>query len=109
MVARLSDTRIEPGYVRLLVLGYGLSHAYRVLAVDQIASGLPLVGRKELKEALERLADEGLVTRFSGRFCFNKQIPPEIKSKVDAAVSPSGTVKAVRPKEPLEPPKAELT
>lgn len=93
MVARLSDTRIEPGYVKLLVLGYGLSHAYRVLGVDQIANGLPLVGRKELREALELLADEGLVTRFSGRFCFNKQVPPEIRTRVDEAVTPSGTVR----------------
>lgn len=93
MVARMPDRRIEPEYVELLVLGYGLNHAYRVLGVDQIANGLPLVGRKELKEALERLADEGLVTRFSGRFCFNKQVPSEIRNKVDAAVTSSGTVR----------------
>ena len=96
MVARLWDSRIEPEYVRLVVLGYGLSHAYRVLGVDEIAQGLPLVSRKDLKEALEQLADEGLLTRFSGRFCFNKAIPPEIRRSVEAAVTPSGTVRALR-------------
>lgn len=96
MVARLWDSMIKPEYVRLVVLGYGLSHAYRVLGVDEIGQCLPLVGRKELKEALERLADEGLVTRFSGRFCFNKAIPPEIRRSVEAAVTPSGTVKVLR-------------
>jgi hypothetical protein len=36
------------------------------------------------------------VTRFSGRFCFNKAIPPEIRQSVEAAVTPSGTVRVLR-------------
>jgi hypothetical protein len=94
MVARLLENRIEPEYVRLIVLGFGLSHAYRVLGVDEIAHALSYIERRELKAALERLADEGLVTRFSGRFCFNKPIPGELRRSVEEAVTPSGTVRA---------------
>ena len=95
MVARLLESRIEPEYIRLIVLGFGLSHAYRVLGVDEIVNALPHIGRKELKAALERLADEGLVTRFSGRFCLNRPIPGELRKDVEAAVTPSGTIRAI--------------
>lgn len=93
MVARMLNSRFEPQYVRLLVLAYGLNHAYRVLSIDEIAVGLPPVGRKELKEALERLALEGLVTRFSGRFCFNKAIPGELRQEVEHLITSSGTIR----------------
>jgi hypothetical protein len=93
MVARMFENGVAPEYLELIVLGFGLNHAYRVLSLDEIANGLPHLGRSELKQALERLANEALVTRFSGRFCFNKTISPEIRRRVESAITPSGTVK----------------
>ena len=95
MVATVFENSVAPDYSNLMVLGFGLSHAYRVLSLDEIANGLPDLGRNELKQALERLASEGLVTRFSGRFCFNKTISPEIRRQVESAVTPSGTVRVI--------------
>ncbi|HSF24419.1 MAG TPA: hypothetical protein VLE20_09350 [Blastocatellia bacterium] len=94
MVARILENSVAPEYLRLIVLGFGLSHTYRVLGFDEIAHGLPHLGRTQLKETLESLANEGLVTRFSGRFCFNKTIPPELRKQVESVITPSGTVRA---------------
>jgi hypothetical protein len=96
MTASSWDDGVSPEYSRLLVLGFGLSHEYRVLGLDEIANNLPHLGRRKLKEALESLADEGLVTRFSGRFCFNKAIPAELRNAVENAVTPSGTIRSMR-------------
>lgn len=96
MAASSWDDGVAPEYSRLLVLGFGLSHEYRVLGLDEIANNLPHLGRKQLKETLESLADEGLVTRFSGRFCFNKAIPAELRTAVENAVTPSGTIRSMR-------------
>ena len=95
MVASLWDNKVAPEYVRPIVLRFGLRHAYRVLSFDEIAQDIPNVGRIELKETLEQLANEGLVTRFSGRFCFNKAIPPNLKRHVESAITPSGRIRAV--------------
>ena len=95
MVARLFESKIAPENVRPIILGFGLRHAYRVLSFDEIAQQIPSVARIELKETLEQLANEGLVTRFSGRFCFNKAIPPNLTRHVESATTPSGTIRAV--------------
>ncbi|MFY9611116.1 MAG: hypothetical protein WAU45_21215 [Blastocatellia bacterium] len=94
MLARILENSVAPDYLRLIVLGFGLNHAYRVLGFDEIAHGLPHLGRTQLKGTLENLAHEGLVTRFAGRFCFNKTIPPELRKRVESAITPSGTVRA---------------
>lgn len=95
MVARLFESKVTPENVRPIVLGFGMRHAYRVLSFDEIAQQIPSVARIELKETLEELANEGLVTRFSGRFCFNKAIPPNLTRHVESAITPSGTVGSV--------------
>jgi hypothetical protein len=95
MVANLWDSKVAPEYVRPIVLGFGLRHAYRVLSLDEIAQEIPNVGRIELKQTLEQLANEGLVTRFSGRFCFNKAIPPNLRRHVESAITPSGNIRAL--------------
>lgn len=96
MLASILENSVAPEHSRLIVLGFGLSNAYRVMGLDEIAHRLPHLGRKQLKEALESLANEGLVTRFSGRFCFNRAIPEEIRSAVERAISPSGTVRLMK-------------
>jgi hypothetical protein len=96
MADSIWEDGVAPEYSRLLVLGFGLNHEYRVLGLDEIADNLPHLGRKQLKEALESLANEGLVTRFSGRFCFNRAIPAELRNAVENAVTPSGTIRAMK-------------
>ena len=98
MVASLWDSKVAPEHVRPIVLSFGLKHAYRVLSFDEIAQEIPNVGRNELKETLEQLANEGLLTRFSGRFCFNKAIPPNLRRHVESAVTASGRITAVEQK-----------
>ena len=96
MATSIRENGVEPENSRLLVLGFGLNHEYRVLGLDEIANSLPHLGRRQLKEALESLANEGLVTRFSGRFCFNRAIPAELRNAVEQAVTPSGTIRSMK-------------
>ena len=85
--------RIAPDNLRLMLLAYGIDHAYRVISFDEIAHAVPHVSRDEIREVLETLAEQGLVTRFSGRYCFNKAIPPEIRHDIEAFITPSGTIR----------------
>lgn len=96
MAARLLDNGIEPEYIRLLALGFGLSHAYRVLSLGEIAASIRHVSLQDLRETLEQLASEGLLTRFSGRYCFNKAIPAELRNAVGRAITPSGSVRSLK-------------
>ncbi len=96
MAARLLENGIEPEYTRLLALGFGLRHAYRVLSLGEIAASIRHVSLQDLKETLEQLASEGLLTRFSGRYCFNKAIPEELRNAVARAITPSGRVRSMK-------------
>jgi DNA-binding GntR family transcriptional regulator len=71
--------------LRLKLLSFGLQHPYRVVNLEEIAGAIGNLDRDQVKTALERLAQEGLVTRFSGRFCFNRPIPPGIRRTVEEA------------------------
>ena len=102
MAARLLENGIEPEYIRLLALGFGLSHPYRVLSLGEIAASMRHVSQQDLKETLEQLASEGLLTRFSGRYCFNKAIPEELRNAVGQAITPSGSVRSMRDRNPRE-------
>ena len=97
MTARFLESKVSPEDIRLILLRFGLSHAYRVLGLDEIAQSIGYLRKEALREGLERLANEGLVTRFSGRYCFNKAIPPELRCSVESSVTPSGTMRAVSP------------
>lgn len=79
--------------IRAMLLAYGINHAYRVVTLEEIAQSIPHVRRDEVRNVLERLAQEGLVTRFSGRYCFNKAIPVELRLSIDALITPSGTIR----------------
>ena len=83
----------EPEILKLMVLAYGMNHSYRVLGIDEIAQAVSHVKRDEVREVLERLAQEGLVTKFSGRYCFNKPIPVDLRHSVDESITPSGTIR----------------
>ena len=84
---------IAPENLRLILLSYGLDHAYRVISLEEIAHAIPHVRRDEVQSVLEHLAQEGLVTRFSGRYCFNKTIPGELRHSIDELITPSGTIR----------------
>lgn len=84
---------IAPENLRLMLLAYGINHSYRVVALDEIAHSIPYVRRDEVRDVLEELAQEGLVTRFCGRYCFNKTFPVELRQDIERLITPSGTVR----------------
>jgi hypothetical protein len=84
---------IAPESLRLMLLAYGMDHAYRVISLEEIAHSIPHVIRDEVRDGLEHLAQEGLVTRFSGRYCFNKTIPTDLRHDIEQLITPSGTVR----------------
>ncbi|HSB09243.1 MAG TPA: hypothetical protein VLM38_07000 [Blastocatellia bacterium] len=93
MRAATFGKHIAPESLRLILLAYGMDHAYRVVGIEDIAQALPHVRRDEVREVLERLAQEGLVTKFSGRYCFNKAIPVDIRHTLEELITPSGTIR----------------
>jgi hypothetical protein len=86
-------THIGRENLRLMLLAYGMNHAYRIVSLDEIAHSIPHVRRDEVRSVLEDLAHEGLVTRFSGRYCFNKSIPAELRIDIERLITPSGTIR----------------
>ena len=86
-------SHIAPENLRLMLLAYGIDHAYRVISLEEIAHAVPHIRRDEVRNVLENLAQEGLVTRFSGRYCFNKAIPGELRHKIEQLITPSGTIR----------------
>jgi len=84
---------IAPESLRLMLLAYGVDHAYRVISLEEIAHSIPHVMRDEVRAGLEHLAQEGLVEKFSGRYCFNKIIPSDLRHDIEALITPSGTIR----------------
>jgi len=99
MAAMHIKTGVAPENLRLMLLAYGMEHPYRVLALEEIFHSLPGVDRDKIKGILDRLATEGLVTRFASRYCFNRSIPEELRRHIERALTPSGTMKVVGVKE----------
>ena len=100
MSALYPGVDISPEDLRLLLLAYGLDHAFRVIGFDEIARSMPHVNPAAIKAELDRLAEDALVTRFSGRYCFNKAVPVELRHEVERFITPSGTIRAVRRSQP---------
>jgi len=92
-MAASSGSNIAPENLRLMLLAYGMNHSYRVVSLDEIVHSIPHVRRDEVRSGLEDLAHEGLLTRFSGRYCFNKTIPVELRQDIERLITPSGTVR----------------
>lgn len=92
-MAAAFGNHIAPESLRLMLLAYGMGHAYRVVSLEEIAQSIPHGRRDEVREVLERLAQEGLVTRFSGRYCFNVAIPIEVRHNIERLITPSGTIR----------------
>lgn len=92
-MATTFGSHISPESLRLMLLAYGMDHSYRVVSVEDIAHALPHVRRDEVRAVLNHLASEGLVTRFSGRYCFNQSIPQDLKQSIEQLITPSGTIR----------------
>jgi len=92
-MAATFGTHIEPESLRLILLAYGIEHAYRVVSLEEIAHSVPYGRREEVRQVLEQLAQEGLLTRFSGRYCFNRAIPVELRHNIERLITPSGTIR----------------
>lgn len=86
---------IPPESLRLMLLAYGIEHAYRVVSLEEIAHSIPHVVRDEVRDGLEHLAEEGLVESFSGRYCFNKIIPADLRRDIEQLITPSGTIRQI--------------
>jgi hypothetical protein len=93
MAAINVGSEIAPKNLRLMLLSFGLKNPYRVLRLQDVALAMPHVRQEELERALNQLADEGLVTRFARRYCFNKALPPKLLQLVESFVTPSGTIR----------------
>jgi hypothetical protein len=96
MAAMFAGIEIAPDNLRLMLLAYGIEHSYRVISLDDIAHSMPHVRRDLIRKGLDGLAEESLVTKFSGRYCFNRPVPNELRCAVERAITPSGTVRVTR-------------
>jgi hypothetical protein len=96
MAAMKMKLEIAPENLRFLLLAYGMDNAYRIVSMEDIAQSLPQINGEQLKEGLDLLAEEGLVSRFTGRYCFNKPLTNELRSSIGRAVTPSGTIRVKR-------------
>jgi hypothetical protein len=85
--------QIAPENLRAMLLAYGINHAYRVVTLEEINHSMPHIRTDDVRSVLEHLAQEGLVTRFSGRYCFNKNIPANLRQSVEQLITPSGTIR----------------
>ena len=94
MAARIGK-HVAPENLRLMLLAYGIEHAYRVVSLEEIAHSIPHIMRDEVRDGLENLAQEGLVERFSGRYCFNKIIPSDLRHDIEQLITPSGTIRQI--------------
>ena len=92
-MAATYGNQIAQESLRAMLLAYGINHAYRVVTLEEINHAMPHVRGDEVRGVLERLAQEGLVTRFSGRYCFNKAIPGEVRQSIEQFITPSGTIR----------------
>ncbi len=92
-MAATFGNHIAPESLKLMLLAYGMDHAYRVVSLEEIAHSIPYGRRDEVRSMLEELAQEGLVTRFSGRYCFNKAIPSGLRHTIERLITPSGTIR----------------
>ena len=68
--------------VRLALLNYGARNGYRVVTAEEVSESLVGFRREDIRRCLDQLANEELITRFAGRYCFNKEIPFQLRSAI---------------------------
>lgn len=93
MTAILDGNGIASHHLRMTLLDYGIDNEFKVVTLDEISRAISHVDKELLREGLDQLAEEGLVTRFAGRYCFNKPIPMEDRQIVNRNMTSSGTIR----------------
>ena len=93
MAAIIASMELAPDNLRMMLLAYGMGNAFRVISLEDIAHSLPHVSKELIRKGLDCLAEESLVTKFSGRYCFNRHVPNELRHAVERAITPSGTIR----------------
>jgi DNA-binding GntR family transcriptional regulator len=93
MAAIYGGFEIAPEKLRLMLLAFGMEHAFRVIGLQEITQTLAHIKREMIRKGLDQLAQEGLVTRFAGRYCFNKPISAELREAIERVITPSGTMR----------------
>jgi hypothetical protein len=63
--------------IRLALLNYGARNSYKVVTADEVSESLGF-NRDDIQRCLDDLANEELLTRFVGRYCF-KEIPFQVR------------------------------
>ena len=92
-MAYMESGSTATGQVELLVLGFGMAHAYRVFSLAEVADAMPHINKELLRQALDQLAERDLLTTFAGRYCFNKEIPSDVKHSVEQYGGKSGAAR----------------
>lgn len=93
MAAMFADSKVAPENLRMMLLAFGVDHAYRVISLEEIAHAIPHIKKEIIRNGLEQLAEEGLITRFAKRYCFNRPLSPELRRRVEQLITPSGTIR----------------
>ena len=88
-----ASIEIAPDNLRLMLLAYGIGNAFRVISLEDISHTMPHVNKELIKKGLDCLAEEALVTKFSGRYCFNRPVPNDLRRFVERTITPSGTLR----------------
>lgn len=96
MAAMFVRGEVAPENLRLMLLAYGLDNAYRVVTLEEIAQSLPRIERDDIRKELNSLASEDLLMKFSGRYCFNKPIPVDIRRDIERMFRSNDTIKVLR-------------
>ena len=85
MTGSILGSDVTQADLRLKLLSFGMNHPYRVVNLDEISASIGNSDKEMVKKVLEFMSAEGLVTRFSGRFCFNRPIPSDLRKMVEKA------------------------
>ena len=93
MAAMDRDFEIAPENLRFLLLAYGMDNAYRIISLEEVAQALPQIPREQIQKGLDKLVEDGALSRFTRRYCFNKPLSKEIRRAIEGAVTPSGTIR----------------
>ena len=100
MVSMKSGSKITSENVELLLLGFGLANSFRVLSLEEVSRAMPKLTKESVRQALDHLADDDLVTRFAGRYCFNKEIPSQKRRSIEQLTATSNYGRRTRGSRP---------
>ena len=93
MAAIYGGSEIAPEHLRLMLLDFGLDHPYEVVSLNDVARAIPHISKEMIRQGLDDLVGEGLLSRFTRRYCFNKPIPQDLRRNIGELVTPSGTIR----------------